>query len=181
MTLTLEDIPSLDTPPEQPESAQRRFVQAPPARGRRGVLRGAVAAGTGLGISALGLFPFAREASAAPDGYQILDSCPSYASSHNCRRGCGPSPVCFDCCRYTGGTTCTDPGWFKTRPSNKYRLRKNQCVRGRGWDGWNWKYPGSCGCCRSVIKYRCHDGSKKISGSWKPRICRTILQCNCHC
>ncbi|GAA2639058.1 hypothetical protein SMC26_40775 [Actinomadura fulvescens] len=178
MKLALSNIPTLDSAPQDAVPAGRRFAHDPQAWGRRGVLRSAVAIGTGLGISTLGLFPFAREASAARDGYQILNRCPSYAGKHNCSPGCGPSPSCYDCCRFTGRTTCTRPGWFKVQ-RNKYKLRKNDCVRGKGWDGWNWRYDKRCGCCRSNVTYRCHDGYKRIRGSWKPRICRTVIACNC--
>lgn len=136
---------------------------------RRSILRGAVAAGTGLGLAALGVFPQARAAYA--DGYEIKPlPCPSYASGHNCQPGCGPSGVCFNC--------CTSDGFFRNDSSNGYRLRPNQCSG--TYDGWLWRYDGSCSPCGNSVTYRCHDGYRRTDsgGLWVNAICRYRTACS---
>lgn len=146
---------------------------------RRGFLGGAFAAATGAGLAVLGVFPGAREALAdGPDGrygYRYhRGSCPSYAGSHNCEPGCGPSPVHLDSCEPTGYYR----GWFKNRPTEGYRLRPGQCLS--GFDAWEWRYSGACGVCRNVIAFRCHDGYKNVGGGWFNAICRHVDECDGH-
>lgn len=178
MNLRLSEVPTLTAPPAMArESAKRRLTGAPRAWNRRALLQGAISIGTGVGLSVVGLLPPARTARA--DGYDILNRCPR-PNNHDCEPGCAPSKLCWDCCRYTGGTRCTDPAWFKN--NGNYRIRKADCWPGhRHWDGWLWKYNRTCGCCRGGVTYRCHDGKKKIRGRWYKRICRSTTACNCHC
>lgn len=180
MGITLSDIPRL-TGPRHPDAEPARGRTpgiAMPSWDRRHILRTAFTAGTAMGLTVLGVFPTARTAHAA-DGYKIRSGCTRDSRNDNCEPGCGPSKLCFDCCRYTSVGSCTASGWFKN-DRRRYRLRPNQCFGG-GHDGWVWKYDRTCGCCRGGVKYRCHDGSKKISGRWRPRICRSTLACNCRC
>ncbi len=143
---------------------------------RRSFMQLAAAAGAGVGLAVLGVFPVVRRARA--DGYEIKDlPCPGYASGHNCSPGCGDSDVCGGgsdgpCCENGSGY------WHLSgaQSNDQYRLRMNECVTGTGWDGWKWD-PGACGACSSVI-YRCHDGKKRQSdGSYKPDICRHAVYC----
>lgn len=172
MTVKLEDIPSLHGP--EPHGPPRRRYEPLHSRRqeRRSFLKAATAAGAGIGLAALGVFPPVRQARA--DGYSILGTCPSYAASHNCTPGCGPSAICgsWNCCNPS--THPTYPGYHKN-DGVTYRLRPNQCAGGI-WDGWSWYYDGLCGACRAV-KFRCHDGYKKINGSWVKTICKWTLYC----
>ncbi|MFI0448760.1 hypothetical protein [Actinomadura sp. 6N118] len=181
-TLRLEDIPPLSGP--RPEGAERVRRRAPGGTGtagpaRRNVLRGLAAAGTSLGLTALGVFPQARQAIAAGyslgGGYHIYGRCPSYGANHNCSPGCGPSVVCSTCCRTSGRYK----GYHKSGKSHpgRYRLRPNQCYSGR-WDGWLWGYSRRCGNCRRGVTWRCHDGWKKSGrGAWYKTICRKATSC----
>jgi hypothetical protein len=179
MKLSLADIPALDGPrPANAERARRHRFGIKVSMNRRGLLKTAVASGIGLGVAAVGLFPPARSARA--EGRDIYDACPDYAAGHNCAPGCGPSLPCNDCCAWPSSCGCVCAAWFKN-DGTTYKNRPNQCVSGTGWDGWNWYYGATCGCCRT-IKYRCHDGYKKISGSWSNRICRSTIVCGgCAC
>lgn len=117
---------------------------------------------TAVALSAMKVFPDARIAFA--DGYDVYNVCPSYAASHDCSPGCGPSAVCFDCC---------DEGIWHA-PDYPYALRPNECIG--GWaDAWIWSYSASCGGCY-WINYRCHDGWKYV-GFWQATICRATLEC----
>ena len=142
--------------------------------GRRGFVAGAAAGATAVGVTSLGIFPAAREAAAHHDpghyGYRIRGlPCPSYASSHNCDPGCGPSQALGDYCVTSGQYT----GWF--RNGGNYRLRPGACASGA--DGWAWRYDGACGSCATMVEYRCHDGFALIGGSWQPKVCRWATQC----
>jgi hypothetical protein len=178
--LTLADIPSLTgSRPPGAQPVRRRPLGSLPPTTRRTFVKGAVTVGTGFGLAALGVLPPARTARAA-DGYSIYNACPSYAAGHNCSPGCGPSLVASDVCTPKCTTPCTCAAWFKV--GGIYRLRPNQCVSGRGYDGWNWAYGAGCGCCRNNIKFRCHDGWKKLGGSWVKRICKSVIGCGvCNC
>jgi hypothetical protein len=152
------------------ESIEHDSDRGSAAPTRRGFLRGAAAAGIGLGLGALGLLPPARRAYAyhenGSDGYQIYTgACPSYAGPHNCSPGCGPSTVHPDACHESGHFV----GWHKN-VGRVYKLRKNECVRGTGWDGWNWRYSARCGNCGGGVTYRCHDG-------WRCDACRRRIAC----
>lgn len=172
-------VPATGTWPEGARPAHRKgradLVQRGPTR--RSFLGGAMAAATGTGLAALGVFSSARPALAAGPGgqygYRVHDGeCPSYASSHNCEPGCGPSPVYLDTCETTGYYR----GWFKNRPAEGYRLRPGQCLS--GFDAWVWRYSGRCGACQRVIEYRCHDGYKHAGGVWFNAICRHTNECD---
>lgn len=179
MQLTLEDIPSVTgSQPHGAEPVKRREPRQP-RWNRRGFLKVAVASGTGLGLAALGVLPPARRAEA--HFKYIYNACPGYAAGHDCYPGCGPSPLCSDCCTPScSSQPCTCSAWFKT--SGSYRSRQHACVTGQHYDGWNWRYNAGCGCCRNNITFRCHDGSKYISGTWYPRICKSIIGCGiCNC
>jgi hypothetical protein len=145
--------------------------------GRRRFLGGMVAAATGTGLAALGVFPQARAALAeGPDGrygYRYhRGTCPSYAATANCEPGCGPSPVYLDTCEPTGFYK----GWFKNRPLEGYRLRPGQCLS--GYDAWEWRYAGACGACSHVVAFRCHDGYRLSGGAWFNAICRHVDECD---
>lgn len=143
-------------------------------------LKRAVGGAMALSVASLGFLPTRRSFAthAGQDPYQIYQSCPSYAASHDCVLGCGPSRVCVsgDCC-------ITNPadhkvGWHK-REGNVWKVRANACVSGTGYDGWLWRFDSTCGCCRSGLTYRCHDGFKCNSsgGSCEPTICRWVKEC----
>jgi hypothetical protein len=178
--IELEDVPPLSGPrPPGAERAHRRIPGPTDSPARRNVLRGLAAAGTSLGLTALGVFPQARQALAAGYSlrgyYDIYPRCPSYASNHNCSPGCGPSLVCSVCCRTSG----KHKGFHRSGVSDphRYKLRPNQCYGGR-WDGWVWAYAHSCGNCRKGVTWRCHDGWKKSKrGNWYKTICRKALAC----
>ncbi len=177
--MRLDDVtPATGVWPQGAAPAHRRGRSDLVARpGRRGFLAAAVAAGVGVGVTALGVFPSARPALAAGPGgrygYRVFrGDCPSYASSHNCEPGCGPSPVIADACEPAGFYR----GWFKNRPTEGYRLRPGQCLS--GFDAWVWRYSGRCHACREVIEYRCHDGYKRAGGVWFNAICRHVNECD---
>lgn len=178
--MRLEEVVAASGPwPEGAVRARRRgdatLVAAGP--GRRAFLTGAFAAAAGAAVGVLGVVPFARPAVAAGPGgrygYRVYrGDCPSYASSHDCEPGCGPSPVYADTCEPSGFYR----GWFKNRPTDGYRLRPGQCLS--GYDAWVWRYSGRCHACRRVIEYRCHDGYKLVGGVWFNAICRHVTDCD---
>lgn len=135
---------------------------------RRRVLQ----AGTALGFAALGVFPSARKAYA--DGYDIYDGpCPSYASSHDCSPGCGPSTVYADSCETSG-----EHAGFHKNDGVMWTLRPNGCFGGT-YDGWLWRYEAACGACGCYIERRCHDGYRRTSSGWVRSICRFNTDCGC--
>ena len=175
----IDVVPATGTWPDGARPAHRKgradLVQRGPTR--RSFLGGAMAAATGTGLAALGVFSIARPAladgSGGQYGYRVhTGECPSYASSHNCEPGCGPSPVYLDTCETTGYYR----GWFKNRPAEGYRLRPGQCLS--GFDAWVWRYSGRCWACQRVIEYRCHDGYKRAGGVWFNAICRHTNECD---
>jgi hypothetical protein len=180
--MTLNDLPRFSGP--KPVGAARvRRGTSPWRRGwnRRDFVRMASATGIGLGLASLGVFPPARRAYAShvgSDGYQIKPlPCPGYAANHNCRPGCGDSPVVLAACQ-------TDPsahtyGWHRNTGC-RWKLRKNQCVSGTGWDGWRWNFSGSCESCSNSITFRCHDGWQCDSncGNCSKSICRWRVGCS---
>lgn len=136
---------------------------------RRGLLRSAFVGATAVGMSALGIFPPAREALA--DGYQIH------------RRGCNGVSYrnCKDCCCSTVcGRCCGRRGFHKNW--NVYTLRPNQCYAGGGnrtKDGWFWR---ACGCwkddgTRGKRVSRCHDGYLIGESGAVKTICRKRIGC----
>lgn len=153
---------------------------------RRQLLQRAVGGAVALSLMSLDLLPPARRAYADhvnTEGYRIKElPCPDYASGHNCNPGCGPSHVCGSgnngpCCV---GAFQHQTGWHKDGPHCEWRLRKNECVSGTGWDGWKWAFGGSCGCCGGGIKYRCHDGKRVNENDCtmtSKTICRAVLEC----
>jgi hypothetical protein len=184
--LELDGIPPLRGP--RPAGAERVRRHAPAATaegvGRRSMLGGAVAAGTTAGLAAIGVFAPARKAMASgfsltgltPGYYDIYTTCPSYASSHNCSPGCGPSTVVSTACRTSGKYR----GYHKSGVSDPghYKLRPNQCY-GSKYDGWIWHYAHACGKCKTSVTWRCHDGWKKsATGSWYKSICRWAHACS---
>jgi len=174
----LDVIPATGTWPEGARAAERAGRADLVARpGRRSFLGGAFALATGAGLAALNVFPQARAALASgPDGrygYRYhRGTCPSYAATHNCEPGCGPSPVYLDTCEPSGFYR----GWFKNNPSAGYRLRPGQCLS--GYDAWEWRYAGACGRCSREVAFRCHDGYRLSGGAWFNAICRHVDECD---
>jgi hypothetical protein len=194
--LDLDSVPPLRGP--RPEGAERVRRRAPAATaegvGRRSMLGGVIAAGTTAGLVALGVFSPARKALAAsgpgtggwtpgtythgltPGYYDIYSKCPSYAESHNCSPGCGPSTVVSTACRTSGKYT----GYHKSGVSDpgQYKLRPNECY-GSKYDGWIWHYANPCGNCATSVTWRCHDGwTKSADGTWYKSICRWAYACS---
>lgn len=165
----LSDIPDFHTPPStvtayhvrKPQSA---WLVRPSSRGD--FLRRVGVAAMGIGIASLGVFPPARKAFAShagTDPFQIKGlPCPSYADTHNCNPGCGPSPLDFNGCQSDSSSHYY--GWHRGNCSSyigfKWRYRPNECITGQTWDGWLWKHTGICGFCANTITYRCHDGKR---------------------
>lgn len=186
MSLRVQDVVSFEGPRPEGYARERRssHLAASPWP-RRGFLKLVVATGTSAGMAALGIFPAVRQARAehvighyTQPAYDILRSCPSYASNHNCSPGCGPSAICGsqNCCNPS-----THPHYPKLHRNNVnfggiYALRPGQCASGT-WDGWLWSFNStSCAGCRAIT-WRCHDGWKKISGNWVKTICRHATSC----
>jgi hypothetical protein len=157
------------------------------APSRRDFIKGAMAAGTGVGLAALGVFPLGRVARAQHGTWSIEQDCSglSYADDDNCD-GCDlpGSPAC--CCASDGfydGTTC----FRKHRPDD--------CQSGTGYDGWKWMTSiccvtscGSLGCqCRTNREWRCSDGWKRsncdidYNSTTDKRICRWVTQDGAGC
>jgi hypothetical protein len=141
---------------------------------RRSVLAWTVRLGTIAGLGALGVaFPGVRRAQA--DGYDIYGQCPSYAATHNCSPGCGPSMV-FDQSIVCVPSGQTRAGYHKAGPTTTYKLRPNECYGTT--DGWLWYYSGPCDPCRYAVEYRCHDGWYKYStAGFVKSICRWRTVC----
>ena len=177
--ISFADLPSASGSwPEGHETrVTPRSLPRAPHPDRRTVLRGLVLAGAATASAALGVFPRARPALAHHSnshyGYRVWPGgCPAYAGWHNCMPGCGPSPVYADTCVPSGPAE----GWFKNAPTSGYRLRPGQCIA--GYDGWMWRYSGTCGWCRTVTEYRCHDGYRLSGGGWYNAICREVTECD---
>jgi hypothetical protein len=180
--ISLEDIAPLRGPGGRGSERARRRIPKPPRQAvqvpRRSVLGGVASAGFGLGMAALGVFPAARQAAAAPydEYYQIKKlPCPSYAAGHNCSPGCGPSKVCASCCRTSGSRK----GFHHSSASKpNHKLRPNNCYG--GWaDGWLWRYAHRCGTCQNTRTYRCHDGWRRTDkySPYYRTICRWTTVC----
>ena len=173
---TLDAVPPLrGTDPGTGTASRRRPPASRNASGRAMTWalsrRTLLQAGTTLGMAALSVFPAARRAYA--DGYTIYGGCPTYAADHNCSPGCGPSPIFGDACNTSGTYT----GFHKNNGTT-WKLRPNQCYAGT-YDGWLWRYAGSCGACACGVERRCHDGYKKTSSGWVRSICRWNTSCGC--
>lgn len=150
---------------------------------RREFLRTAGATAVAVGLASVGILPPARRALAShggTNGYQIKPlPCPGYAGPHNCNPGCGDSEVDARSCVSSGHKK----GWHRAGCNSawgfKWKLRKDWCVSGTGWDGWLWSYDSTCGCCSSVT-FRCHDGWRCNSNcaSCVRTICRWKTACN---
>jgi len=134
---------------------------------RRGFVKRVVGTGMSIGLASLTVFPPAR---AFADGYDVLNSCPSYASDHNCSPGCGPSIV--------RNAACTSNGWHENT-NCFYRSRNNQCYG--GWaDGWYWRPSGCSQCGSAKTSFRCHDGRTcpDNCGHCYYTICRAFMGCS---
>lgn len=129
-------------------------------------------AGTALGVAALGVFPAARRAHA--EGYDIWEGeCPSYAENHDCSPGCGSSTIFPDACELEG-----EFAGFHKDDGETWTLRPNECHMG-SYDGWLWRFDGSCGTCDCYVERRCHDGFRRLESGWVQSICRWNTDCGC--
>jgi hypothetical protein len=158
-SLTVQDIAPLRGPrPPMSESVAR---YGPPDRHtvtRRRFTQAAVAAATGLGLAALGVFPPARQAFA--DGYDMIQGCNGLQYT-NCAGCC-----CSTKCRTAG---CCNASNFHRNDGVNWYLRTNQCVGSggvSGKDGWWWDRPvNECaGCSGKRTRWKCHDGWTIVSG-----------------
>ncbi|HEX6254393.1 MAG TPA: hypothetical protein VFZ70_01145 [Euzebyales bacterium] len=156
----------------RPANADASTLRSPswrPRVSRRGMLRTAFVGATALGMSALGVFPPAREALA--DGYDIARYGCNGIGYANCK-DCCCSTVCYSCCNFNG--------WHKR--TGIHRLRPNQCYAGggnRSKDGWFWR---ACNCRKSngttgKRTNRCHDGYTIGDAGALRTICRTRIGC----
>lgn len=181
MTLSSEQGP---TTVEQPTASlfdtlpplQGAWPEGQPARkksgehrgfDRRGFVKRVVGTGMALGLSSLTVFPPAR---AFADGFDIYNSCPSYAADHGCSPGCGPSVV--------RNAACDSRGWHENTGCF-YKSRYNQCYG--GWaDGWYWRPSGCSPCGSARTSYRCHDGRTcpDNCGNCYYTICRSFQGCS---
>lgn len=166
--LSVSDLAPFYEPPSGVMSRggpERRSIIKGYSFGRRGLLRTVVAAGTVAGISALGVFPGAKEASA-----QCVDSLHNHIAGGcpvnvgNCSPACGPSRV--------HQAACNSSSFH--RWTGNYRNRPNDCNSVADADGWRWRGPlGGCACPSGCLRsYRCHDGCTRLSGTWTTTICR---------
>jgi hypothetical protein len=165
--LTLDSIAPFADPPDSREmpSNRLRLPLKGYSIGRRGFLRTVLGAGTVAGFATLGIFPNAKQASAACiSALENFISGPCPQDVGNCSPACGPSLVLAAACgsnqfhRYTGS----------------YRNRPDSCNGVAEADGWMWYGPaGGCSCPPGGIRgYRCHDGCTNMSGTWTNTICR---------
>jgi hypothetical protein len=158
----------------------------PYAPSRREFLRTAMAAGTGVGLAALGVFPLGRSASAQHGAWSIKPNCNDlgYAQDDNCD-GCDipESPLCC----------CASDGFFDASTCFR-KHRPDQCQSGTGYDGWKWMTGACCvvncnpSCeCRTNREWRCSDGYKRnncdvaFSNTTDKRICRWVTQAGAGC
>jgi hypothetical protein len=165
--ISIDDIVPLTEAPQGERRRQQpmRLVATGYAIRRRGLLRAVMGAGTVAGISALGLLPGAREASAACiSALENYISGPCPVNVGDCSPACGPSMVYLP--------ACDGNQWHKWTGS--YRNRPDSCNGVAEADGWRWYGPsGGCGCPAGAIRaYRCHDGCTNFGGTWTNTICR---------
>lgn len=180
MATSISHVPDLAGNGTSRSSRRRRSPAFSPLT-RRSFLKGLVTFGTGVGLASVGLFPSARPSYATHpggDGYQIDSQCyreDSPESEWGCSVSCGPSPICGDCCIYSG----SHGNYHKNIEQGpaQYKLRKNECEGsssssspGFAWDGWEWEE--TCAGCSDKKRFRCHDGYKWISGAWSNTICQ---------
>lgn len=154
--LDLSVIADFSKRPPGAEAVQRAPYSSSTTIGRRGFLKSVVGVGLFLGVNWLKLFPQARKAFA--DGYDWYDACPSYASSHDCDPGCGPS--------WPSSSFCDWEGWH-LKDGYDYLHRPNECFG--GWaDGWTWWTPCGGGLW-------CHDGWYLSGYDYVRTICRYLF------
>lgn len=165
--VSLTDRPTGDVQTMPVETVRWQMRRIFPPVSRRIFLRGLVATAAGAGLAALGIFPAGREALAhcGTEGVQHRDmrsTCPS---------GQGDTD-CLGCCCSTAYSDACDGTWHKT--SGSYRNRFGDCDPNNSvYDGWYWKLSG-CAICGSLdTRWKCHDGCKNVSGTWKYSICKT--------
>lgn len=168
-TLTIDGIASWNEPGHGDETL-RSVARRRGGFDRRTFVRGVVTVGAGLGLGVIGQLPVAREAKAAcveALRKDIRSGCPS-GYDEGCD-ACGPSRVYSDVCR--------SDGYHKY--SGDYRNRPNDCAADF-YDGWTWNQ-GGCGCGTGCVRtYRCHDGCKRVNGSFVNSICsEPIGLCAC--
>jgi hypothetical protein len=147
--LNLSDIAPLNGPRPNGSERVRRRPAVKHEFTRRRFVQYTLAAGAGVGLAVLGVFPQVREARA--DGYDIWPNC----------NGIGYSDCTSCCCSMVCSNCCTTSSWHKDSSYAGYDLRPNVCVGGGGTggqDGWIWHVCTS-GCSGGAKKkYRCHDG-----------------------
>lgn len=179
MTLRIEELPSL-SPSGFGGVRARRIPGLASGTSRRDFLRGAIAAGAGLGLATLSLLPTAKPAKAQHGAWSIRPSCSgieSFTGDDNCD-GCDlpGSPAC-----------CCVDGFFDDSGCDK-KHRPNQCPIGSEDDGWRWSTGACCifncnpGCnCSTNREWRCSDGWKRMdcgvaySAATDKRICRVVV------
>lgn len=177
MTLRIHDVAPLSVPgsgggPRRAKGRRATFDRLRPTR--REFISGALAVGSAVGVTALGIFPPARPAAAEHGTWRIWEGCAGlgdWVNDDGCR-GCNQgSKLC--CCNVNG---------YHKSTGCHYRHRPDQCRSG-GYDGWTWKTGACCptgcddaGCCdcRRNIDRRCSDGyyRSNCDGPWTKSICR---------
>lgn len=150
-----------------------------PPIGRRPLLKGMAATATVLAMGGVQVLVPSRRAYAQSGPYDIKPlPCPSYASDHECRPGCGPSLVCEPNTSKPNGHCCYHPsgssqGFHDHR--SPYSLRPNECAS-NFYDGWIWSQNVCDGC--NYIELRCHDGYWQVGSLSIKTICRWPVKCN---
>jgi len=179
MTLRLHDIaPVRDDAGWRTTRRHGRAVHAPYDRlrpTRREFITGVLTVGSAIGVSALGIFPPARPASAGHGSWKIWQGCAGlgdWVKDDDCR-GCNQTRLC--CCNVEG---------YHKAIGCHYKHRPDACRSG-GYDGWTWKVGSCClksstcsgdGCCECYrdMKWRCSDGGYRSNcdNPFVPSICR---------
>lgn len=152
----IDDIPLIDTPPEQDYQPRQLRFRIPPLK-RRSFLRTVGVGGMALGITAVGFLPNSHRAEATV-GTEWKTGCGGYSYDNAL---CTGAP-------YSKGY-CGGDKWFKNGCWTVNGLRK--CYRPitvcNGRNAWRW-WSGS-------VQYRCADGYVYHSGNRYFRICSAYL------
>lgn len=174
MSLSLNDIVSFDARPGGSVGILERAPRlAHISASRRSFLRGALVAGSAVGLTVLGWLPTSRRAWAShPDDDMKPGGCEglgTWVDNDDCN-GCNETrPHC--CCDVSSN-------WHIHTDSGSYKLRPNECDPG-DYDGWNWTYFSCCPNGRKNQTWRCHDGFRRqADGTDQRTICkhRTFVQ-----
>lgn len=170
MTIVLDEVVRFSRPPDNPIERPRREGVRPLSGTRRQFIKGAVVVGTGAALGLVSSLRLPRVSNAACVSSLNTDTDPICSDANDgfgCDPACGPTVPTSD--------TCRADTWHKY--AGNYRNRPNVCSNNPGEggaDGWFWQKCCAGICGGHLVKFKCHDGCRLVSGVWKNSVCRTL-------